>query len=137
MSNASPTCLLLVEDDALVRLTVAMMLEDHGFGVVEAATGEEALRLMEQGLDAPVMVTDVDLGAGVSGLELADRLRARRPDLVIVFITGRVASLRGRMLGPREAVLPKPFEAGDLAELVRRLAATPAAGGAQDRAAEG
>ena len=97
MSNAAPTCLLLVEDDALVRLTVAMMLEDHGFGVVEAATGEEALRLMEQGLDAPVMVTDVDLGAGVSGLELADRLRARRPDLVIVFITGRVASLRGRV----------------------------------------
>ena len=137
MSNAAPTCLLLVEDDALVRLTVAMMLEDHGFGVVEAATGEEALRLMEQGLDAPVMVTDVDLGAGVSGLELADRLRARRPDLVIVFITGRVASLRGRVLGPREAVLPKPFEAGDLAELVRRLAATPAGGGAQDRAAEG
>ena len=137
MSNASPTCLLLVEDDALVRLTVAMMLEDHGFGVVEAATGEEALRLMEEGLDAPVMVTDVDLGAGVSGLELADKLRARRPDLVIVFITGRVASLRGRVLGPREAVLPKPFEAGHLAELVRRLAATPPAGGPQDRAAKG
>lgn len=137
MSDAPSTCLLLVEDDALVRLTVAMMLEDHGFRVVEAATGEEALRLMQEGLDAPVMVTDVDLGAGVNGLELADNLRARRPDLVIVFITGRVASLRGRPLGPREAVLPKPFEAGELAELVRRLAAAPPAPGTRDRAAEG
>lgn len=137
MHDPSPTCLLLVEDDALVRLTVAMMLEDHGFRVVEAATGEDAMRLMQEGLDAPVMVTDVDLGSGLNGLELADSLRARRPELVIVFITGRVTSLRGRPLGPREAVMPKPFEAGDLAALVRRLSAAPPAAGPRDRAADG
>ena len=102
-------CLLLVEDD--------------GFGVVEAATAEEALQLMKGGLDAPVMVTDVDLGAGWNGMELADQLRALSPNLVIIFITGRTASLAGRSLGPREAVLPKPFEGSELAQLVRRMSA--------------
>ena len=117
------TCLLLVEDDALVRMTVALMLEDDGFGVVEAATAEEALKLMRGGLGAPVMVTDVDLGAGWNGMELADQLRALSPDLVIIFITGRTASLAGRALGPREAVLPKPFEGSELARLVRTMCA--------------
>ena len=116
-------CLLLVEDDALVRMTVALMLEDDGFGVVEAATAEEALGLMRSGLDAPVMVTDVDLGAGWNGMELADQLRALSPNLVIIFITGRMASLAGRSLGPREAVLPKPFEGSALARLVREMSA--------------
>ncbi len=117
------SCLLLVEDDTLVRMTVALMLEDDGFGVVEAATAEEALQLMRGGLNAPAMVTDVDLGAGCNGMELADQLRALSPDMAIVFITGRVASLAGRALGPREAVLPKPFEGAELARLVRSMVA--------------
>ena len=104
-------------------MTVALMLEDDGFGVVEAATAEEALMLIRGGLQAPVMVTDVDLGAGWNGMELADQLRAVSPDMVIVFITGRTASLAGRALGPREAVLPKPFEGAELARLVRSLVA--------------
>ena len=114
-------CLLLVEDDTLVRMTVALMLEDDGFGVVEAATAEEALALMRDGLSAPVMVTDVDLGAGWNGMELADQLRALSPDMVIIFITGRTASLAGRKLGPHEAILPKPFEGAELSRLVRKM----------------
>lgn len=121
MAATSRNCLLLVEDDALVRMTVALMLEDDGFGVVEAGTAEDALRLMEAGLDAPVMVTDVDLGPGRNGMELAEQMRLMRPDMAIVFITGRPASVAGRLLGPREAVLPKPFEGSELSRLVREL----------------
>lgn len=105
----------------LVRLTVALMLEDDGFQVIEAGTAEEALRLVEDGLDVPVIVTDVDLGAGRNGMELADQLRSLRPDIGVVFITGRPQSLAKRPLGPREAVLPKPFEGSDLARLVAEL----------------
>ncbi len=121
MADSIRNCLLLVEDDALVRMTVALMLEDDGFGVVEAATAEEALELMRDGLDAPVMVTDVDLGAGRNGVELADQMRLLRPDIVIIFITGRPASLAGRSLGPREAMLSKPFEGSTLSRLVQEL----------------
>lgn len=121
MQQNDRICLLLVEDDVLVRTTVALMLEDDGFVVVEAATAAEAQHLMQGGLDALVVVTDVDLGAGPSGTELADQLRDQRPDLAIIFITGRTASLAGRRLDLREAILPKPFEGSELSQLVRKM----------------
>ena len=121
MPNPNRICLLLVEDDVLVRTTVAMMLEDEGFHVVEASTAGEAQSLIRGGLQASVMVTDVDLGAGPSGPELADWLHGQRPDLAIIFITGRIASLAGRRRDIREAMLPKPFEGSALSELVRKM----------------
>ncbi len=121
MSARSSRCLLLVEDDPLVRDTVALMLEDEGFEVVEAANVQGALHLMRAGLETPLMVTDVDLGPGPSGADLADEMRRARPDLAIIFITGRVASLKDRVLGPNEAVLPKPFESRTLSQMVRAM----------------
>lgn len=121
MPKSNRICLLLVEDDVLVRTTVAMMLEDEGFHVVEAATAGEAQSLIRGGLNASVMVTDVDLGAGPSGPELADWLHGQRPDLSIIFITGRTASLAGRQRDVREAMLPKPFEGSVLSDLVRKM----------------
>ncbi len=121
MPKTNRTCLLLVEDDVLVRTTVAMMLEDEGFQVVEASTAGEAQSLIRGGLEASVMVTDVDLGAGPSGPELADWLHGQRPELAIIFITGRTASLAGRQRDVREAMLPKPFEGSALSDLVRKM----------------
>lgn len=121
MPDADLVCLLLVEDDVLVRTTLALMLEDDGFKVIEAATAPEAMHLMSSGLEAAVMVTDIDLGAGPNGLELADRVRELRPELAVIFITGRTASIAGRPANFREAILPKPFEGAALAELVRQM----------------
>lgn len=121
MPDADIICLLLVEDDVLVRTTVALMLEDDGFKVIEASTAPEAMHLISSGVKAAVMVTDVDLGAGPNGMELADRARELCPELAVVFITGRTASLDGRALNVREAVLPKPFEGSALSELVRQM----------------
>ena len=53
--------------------------------------------------------------------ELADWLHGQRPDLSIIFITGRTASLAGRRRDIREAMLPKPFEGSALSELVRKM----------------
>lgn len=122
MTDSDRICLLLVEDDVLVRMTVALMLEDDGFRVVEAASATEAMGLIQEGLEATVVVTDIDLGAGPNGLELADNLHSLRPDAAVIFITGRTASLAGRELMQKEAVLSKPFEGSDLARLVRELA---------------
>lgn len=97
------------------------MLEDEGFDVVEASDAAAALTLVRDGLDAPLIVTDVDLGAGPSGAELADILRRLRPDMRIIFITGRMSSLADRHLDEREAVLPKPFASDALSKLVRRM----------------
>ena len=104
-----------------MRETVAAMLEDEGFDVVEAADAAEALNLVRNGLEALLIVTDVDLGAGPSGAELADTLRRLRPEMRIIFITGRVSSLADRHVDEREAILPKPFASEALSKLVRRM----------------
>lgn len=121
MSPLITNCLLLVEDDPLVRETVAAMLEDEGFEVIEACNAAAALALVRGGLDVPLIVTDVDLGAGPSGADLADTLRRLRPDLRIIFITGRMSSLADRHSDDHEAVLPKPFAGEALSQLVRRM----------------
>ncbi len=121
MSDRRHVTLLLVEDDNLVRLTVAMMLEDLGFTVLEAGTGEAALQQLNAGLDADILVTDIDLGPGISGLQLADQVQARWPGLPVVFVTGRMMTLQGRPRREGEAYLPKPFEGETLARVVRSL----------------
>ena len=123
MPNYHLITLLLVEDNDLVRLTMAMMLEDLGFTVAEAMTGEAALQQLEVRLDVDILVTDIDLGPGISGLQLADQVRTSRPELPVVFVTGRMATLHGRPRREREAYLPKPFEGETLARVVHSLLA--------------
>ena len=121
MNGDSPSCLLLVEDDPLVRDTVALMLEEDGFEVVEADNAQAALLLIRDGLQARMIVTDVDLGPGPSGADLADELHRIRPELRIIFITGRGTCLWDRESDEREAVLPKPFPMDALSGLIRRM----------------
>ena len=122
--TAHRNCLLLVEDDTLVRMTVAMMLEDEGYGVVEAGNAQEAWSLIGGGLQVSAIVTDVDLGQGPTGVEMVEGMRQTLPDVAILFITGRPASMVGRELGPREAMLSKPFQGADLSEALRTLVQT-------------
>ena len=121
MSDPRPVTLLLVEDDDLVRMSVAMMLEDLGFTVHEAETGEAALQRLNAGLNADILVTDIDLGPGISGMQLADQVREVWPRLPVVFVTGRTTVLHGRPSRKGEAHLPKPFEGEALARVVRSL----------------
>lgn len=119
---AVPQPLLLVEDDPLIRDVLLETLTVRGYDVVDAATGEEAARLMAAGLRPPVLVTDINLGPGCTGVDLADQVRAENPDLPIVFITGRLDMLRDRGARCFEYILPKPFALTAFLDLVGRLA---------------
>ena len=121
MTDTCSYCLLLVDDDVLVRLTVAMTLEDLGFTVLEAMTGEAALQQLDNGLDRGMLVTDIDLAPGSSRLQLADQMRALRPRLPVMFITGRMTTLQGRPCREGEVYLPEPFEGETLACVVHGL----------------
>lgn len=117
--------LIFVEDDAIIRDVAVEYLQEHGYDVVEAATAEDAMRRMV-GAPAPhLVVTDIDLGEGRSGLELADWLHARWPELNVIFASGRLDRLKGRAPDPREACLAKPFRLRNLIELVRNSASSP------------
>jgi CheY-like chemotaxis protein len=102
---------LLVDDEDLVRMSTADMLMDLGYEVVEAQSAEEALRLVGEGLQPDLVVTD-HLMPGLSGLELARDLRARRRDLPVLIVSG-YAEMDG--IAPGFARLTKPFRSAELA----------------------
>ena len=116
---------LLIDDDALVRQTLADTLAAEGVEVDGLAAAEDALVLLGAGQVPDVLVADIDLGAGLSGLDLAAIARERHPAAEVVLISG-TAPDPGR-LGWRERFLRKPFPAAALAEAIRGAAAAAAA----------
>jgi len=98
---------LLVEDEPLIRLFIAELLEDAGFRVVEAANAVEALVILEAGLPVNVLLTDVDMPVGCNGFELAHKVHECWPEAEILIITGRQWPAYGD-LPPGAAFLAKP-----------------------------
>jgi PAS domain S-box-containing protein len=78
---------LLVDDEEMVRMSADDMLTDLGYDVVEACSGEEALELIDGGLQPDLVVTD-HLMPGMTGVELAESLRTSRPKLPLLIISG-------------------------------------------------
>jgi CheY-like chemotaxis protein len=107
---------LLVDDEEMVRMSADDMLTDLGYDVVEACSGEEALELIDGGLQPDLVVTD-HLMPGMTGVELAESLRTSRPKLPLLIISG-YAEEDG--IDPSLARLTKPFRN---AELTASLAA--------------
>jgi CheY-like chemotaxis protein len=119
----APISVLLVEDELLISHLVADMLSEHGFTVHEVSNGDEALRFINSGEPVDVMFTDVNLAGGIDGTELAIRVRDMRPEMPIVYASGRYsASGLGRMV-PRSVFVPKPYRPSEVCNLLARLTA--------------
>lgn len=101
---------LLVDDEELVRLSTADMLSDLGYTVVEAASAEEALVLIGEGLKPDLLLTD-HLMPGMSGTELARILQGRWSGLPVMVISGYAENEGIALDLPR---LTKPFRNDDL-----------------------
>ena len=106
---------LLVDDEELVRMSTAAMLADLGYEVIEATSAEQALQLLNEGAAPDLVVTD-HLMPGMSGTDLALEMRARKPDLPILIVSG-YAEAEG--IAPDLPRLTKPFL---YVELTRSLA---------------
>jgi nitrogen-specific signal transduction histidine kinase/ActR/RegA family two-component response regulator len=108
---------LLAEDEEGVRRSTARILEAAGYRVLQAENGVEASRVFDsESID--ILVTDVVMPGGISGKDLADRLRLGKTDLPVVFISGYSADTiteRG-VLPPSTALVKKPFLPAELLE---------------------
>jgi DNA-binding response OmpR family regulator len=118
-------CILLVEDESLIRLIVAEELTESGFKVCEAESGDEAAALIATTpAGFSLLVTDIHMPGTLDGIELAHLMRTHYPDIPIIYMTGRPGVLNGLgRLGSKEALVPKPFAPSDLLATVRRLLA--------------
>ena len=114
-SETRPRRVLVVEDEALVRLLVVQVLEEAGYAVREAAEARSALELLRSGEFIDLVVTDVGL-PGVNGKQLVDQARGLRPDLKILFMTGYADSaLLDDVLPEGVDLITKPFDLDALA----------------------
>jgi CheY-like chemotaxis protein len=114
--------ILIAEDDPAVRSLMSAVLERHGYRVLQAATGEEAVALWRtHGGAVALLLTDLVMPGGTSGQELARQLQGADPRLRVIFTSGYSADMAGRPLDLRsgENFLPKPFEPQRLLEIVR------------------
>ncbi|NJC33218.1 two-component system cell cycle sensor histidine kinase/response regulator CckA [Sphingomonas jejuensis] len=117
--------ILLVEDEDMVRAVAERALSRHGYKVLTAAHGEEALEILEDGAEIDLLVTDVMMPT-MDGPTLVRHARERMPHLPILFMSGYAEEqLRKSITIERVSFLPKPFSVQQLAEAARdTLAAT-------------
>ena len=132
----APLVVLVVEDEQLLREMVEPALADAGYSVLLAHNGSEALKYLEEreSEEAPLraLVTDVQLGPGPSGWEIAKRARELHPEIPVVYVTGTAAAEWPSKGVPNSLIIQKPFAAAQVVTAVSQLlnappTATPAA----------
>jgi len=118
------TTVLLVEDEVLISESVCDALTDEGFEVQVAQTADIALEYIKSGQDIDILFTDINLPGDIDGSELANHARLLRPDLPIVYCSGRFSNSDLGALVPRSIFVNKPYSMNEICTLLRRLAST-------------
>src|SRR5260221_4005320 len=119
--DGAPISVLVVEDEVLISNLVADALSASGFVVHEVTTADEALRYIDSGADIDVLFTDVNLPGDMDGAELATRARELRPEMPIVYASGRFKLSDIAPLVSRSLFMAKPYDPADGCALLTRL----------------
>ena len=115
-------CILVVEDDETLRRLAARSLERLGYRVYTAANGHEAMDLyLQHEQEVSLLLTDMVMPEGMTGMELAEHLQSLKPGLGVIIASGYSADMVQAGVPTREGVvyLPKPFKIKMLADTVR------------------
>ncbi len=118
-------CILVVEDDFLIRAILVEELLDAGYTVKETATGDEAVELLAT-IDPPlrVLITDIHMPGTRDGIEVAAAVRSTYPTVPIIYTTGRPDALNQvRNLGAHEYLVRKPYIPSDIITRIETLLA--------------
>jgi len=110
--------LLLVEDEPITALSSMVALEQHGYRVNLCSTGFDALNIIEMEERIDAVVTDIDLGLGPNGWEIARRARDHFPNAPVIYITGKAAGDYEEEGVPESRILEKPFHIDVLVDMI-------------------
>ena len=113
---------LIVEDEALVRMTAVDMIEEAGFAILEATNADKAMLLLEARLNITVVFTDIEMPGSMNGLRLAEAVRGRWPPIKIIATSGDYV-VRGGDLPSGGLFLPKPYSSTQISSALRDLTA--------------
>jgi len=106
-SATASASVMVVEDEALVRLLLAERLRECGFSVIEAARADEALTYIEAGGRVDLVFTDINMPGPINGVDLAREIRIRFPAIHVILTSG---AQRAEGLG---LFIAKPYELED------------------------
>ncbi len=113
--------LLLVEDEPLIRTSLASALEDGGYSLIEADDGAEAIKALDSGKEFSGVITDIQLGGGADGWEVGRHARHRFPKMAVVYMTGDSAADWTAEGVPNSVLLQKPFATAQMITAVSTL----------------
>jgi PAS domain S-box-containing protein len=118
-----PATVLVVDDEASIRMLVCEALDDLGYSAVQAEDGASAMKILASGAKLDLLVSDVGLPGGLNGRQLADHARRTREELKVLFITGYAesASVGPAQLEAGMQVMCKPFELDTLTARIRDM----------------
>lgn len=111
---------LVVEDEFLLRMEAADMVQAAGFEVVEAANADQAIEILEARRDITVVFTDIQMPGSMDGLKLARAVRGRWPPIKIVATSGQL-HVRETDLPEGGRFLPKPYSPTQINGVLREL----------------
>ena len=120
MTSGKPV-ILVVEDEAVVRLMAIIVAEESGFEALSAATADEAIKILESRSDIRLVFTDVNMPGSMNGLRLADAVRGRWPPIELL-VTSAVGNITAKDLPQRGRFLPKPYDVAKLSEAFQEMA---------------
>ena len=113
---------LVVEDEALIRINIVALLEEEGFDVAEAADADEAIRVLESRPDIHLLFTDIDMPGSIDGLKLSAFARKRWPPIRIIVTSGkRLVEITD--LPDGSVFFSKPYRIEDVVNSIRELVA--------------
>jgi CheY-like chemotaxis protein len=122
MTRSSPV-ILIVEDEFLLRMDSAEVIENAGFEVIQASNADEAIEILTARPDIHVVFTDIQMPGSMDGLKLARFVRDRWPPIKIVATSGLVR-VEDDDVPVGSVFLPKPYRGAEVVATLRGLTGT-------------
>ena len=112
---------LIVEDEGLIRVELEDIVQDAGFAPLAVAGGEAAVEILDIEPGIKAVVTDINLGDGIDGWEIARRARGRYPDIAIVYVTSVSRAEWSAEGVPGSILVSKPFAQAQIVTALSQL----------------
>ena len=112
---------LIVEDEALIRVELEDIVQDAGFGPLAVASGEAAVEILDTEPGIKAVVTDINLGEGIDGWEIARHARTRHPDIAVVYVTSISRDEWSAEGVPGSILVNKPFAPAQIVTALSQL----------------